>query len=223
MKADIRGVLIDLDDTLVSQSLWLAGAWKAVAAEASKRSGVDPSMFEEGLRAAAANGSAKGGIIDTAVAALHLTVPIGPLVEAFSTYRAITFPPYPGVPAALERLRAAVPIALVTDGQPAIQRAKLNISGLIDMFDAVVLSDELGRQHRKPDPLPFRTALDALGVEPQHAAFIGDRPETDIVGAAALGMLTVRVGTGEYANLPDVVIPAIKVPDVVAAVDWLLL
>ena len=32
---------------------------------------------------------------------------------------------------------------------------------------------------------------------------IGDRPEKDVAGAAALGIRTVRVRTGEYREHPD--------------------
>jgi len=33
--------------------------------------------------------------------------------------------------------------------------------------------------------------------------FVGDRPDKDIAGAAGVGMLTVRVRTGEYEAAPD--------------------
>jgi putative hydrolase of the HAD superfamily len=40
----------------------------------------------------------------------------------------------------------------------------------------------------KPDPSIFRAALDALGVEPEEAAMVGDSPEDDVAGARAIGM-----------------------------------
>jgi putative hydrolase of the HAD superfamily len=43
----------------------------------------------------------------------------------------------------------------------------------------------------KPVPAVFVRTVGALGVSPQEAAHIGDLPETDLVGARAVGMRTV--------------------------------
>jgi HAD superfamily hydrolase (TIGR01662 family) len=45
----------------------------------------------------------------------------------------------------------------------------------------------------KPAPTIFRAALDALAVEPERTAMVGDSLEDDIEGAAALGMKTVLI------------------------------
>ena len=63
-------------------------------------------------------------------------------------------------------------------------------AGVAERIDFAVFSSEVGR--RKPDPLIFQTALDALGVEPAETLFVGDRLEQDIGGASQLGMKTVQ-------------------------------
>ena len=68
--------------------------------------------------------------------------------------------PYPGVADGLVALGERFQLGLVTDGHPAGQRAKLRALGLDRVFDVEVYSDEFGREHRKPDPLPFLTALE---------------------------------------------------------------
>ena len=50
----------------------------------------------------------------------------------------------------------------------------------------------------KPNPLLFEMALDQLCCLPQRCLMIGDRPDTDIAGAAALGMKTALVRTGRF-------------------------
>ncbi|MGD8932821.1 MAG: HAD-IIA family hydrolase, partial [Chromatiales bacterium] len=45
----------------------------------------------------------------------------------------------------------------------------------------------------KPHPLLFEMALEQLGCEPEHCLMIGDRPDTDIAGAGAIGMKTALV------------------------------
>jgi putative hydrolase of the HAD superfamily len=129
--------------------------------------------------------------------------PVEPLLAAFRGYEAATLDSFPGVRAALGRLAARVPLGLVSDGDPAIQRSKLAALGLTDVFRAVVWSDEHGRAHRKPDPLPFSTVVELLGVDACDTVYVGDRPEKDVAGAAAAGLVPIRVRTGEWAHQAD--------------------
>lgn len=199
----IAAVLFDLDDTLYRQQQWLDGAWHAVAAHAGTCR-LDATEFERLLRDVAAVGSDRGGIIDQALALLGAsTVPVAPLLAAFRAFAPARLDPYPGVAEALERLGHRVPLGLVSDGDPTVQRNKLAALGLASRFATVVLSDEWGRVHRKPDPRPFWVALDELGVPARDAVYIGDRPATDVAGPARIGMRSIRVRTGEWGWEPD--------------------
>ena len=51
----------------------------------------------------------------------------------------------------------------------------------------------------KPNPLLFEMALEQLGCVPDRCLMIGDRPDTDIAGAARLGMQTALIRTGRFA------------------------
>jgi len=219
----IAAVLFDLDDTLYDQQRWLAPAWSAVAAAAT-RCGVDGGALERALVAIAAEGSDRGRIIDRALARVGAPhdVPIAPLLAAFRSSVPRRLAPYRGVREALRLVRAEVPIGLVSDGDVAIQRAKLRCLGLDDAFDVVVLSDELGRERRKPHPAPFRVALAALRVPARHAVHVGDRPDKDVQGAVAVGMRAIRVRTGEYRAMPDDPVPWRSAGDVAEAVAIVL-
>jgi HAD superfamily hydrolase (TIGR01458 family) len=50
----------------------------------------------------------------------------------------------------------------------------------------------------KPAPAFFALALSQLGVEPEHAAMVGDDVETDIGGAVRAGLRGVLVRTGKF-------------------------
>jgi len=62
--------------------------------------------------------------------------------------------------------------------------------GLAQRLDYSVFSSEIGV--RKPHPAIFARALEALGVEPERALFVGDRLYEDVRGAGELGMTTVQ-------------------------------
>jgi len=215
----VQAVLFDLDDTLYLQATWLRGAWAFVAETAYAVSGLDPDPLLASLVAIAGEGSDRGRIIDRALLAVGAEgVDPMPLVQAFKAYRSGPLEPLPGVRSRLSELRRLMPIGLVTDGDPVLQRSKIESLGLSDAFDTIVLSDELGRKHRKPDPRPFTVALGALGVSARNAVFVGDRPDKDIVGAQAVGMTTIRVLSGEYAAM-ECAVPTVAASDVCAAID----
>lgn len=69
-------------------------------------------------------------------------------------------------------------------------RELLDGEGLLGHFQGWGFSDEVG--HYKPAPQIFEAALAVLGARPEEALHVGDLRRTDVVGAAALGMKTVR-------------------------------
>lgn len=223
--AAVTAVTVDLDDTLYPQSSFLAGAWARVA-EVAADHGLAGAEVQAALTATAAEGSDRGTIIDRAlllvgVAPERLRLLLPPLVEAFSSFAPDSLECYPGVLDGLRRLRSRVPLAVITDGNAAGQRAKLAALGLTDAFDAVVVSDDMGGRHlRKPHPAPFRAALARLGSGPAGTVHIGDRPTKDVEGTARVGMRCVRVLTGEYAGVPAAPAspPWLTVPDFATAV-----
>jgi FMN phosphatase YigB (HAD superfamily) len=202
-------VVVDLDDTLYPQAAYLAGAATAVGAAATT-AGLDGDAVHAALVAELAAGSDSGGTIDRALlatgvdpAALPALLP--PLVAAFTGHRPEWLPTYPGVEPALAALAAAAPLACLTDGVPAIQRAKLAGTGLDRLLPLVVLSDSLGgRSARKPAPAGLLAIAARLGVPADRLLMIGDRPGKDVAVAAAVGARAIRVRQGEYADAPDV-------------------
>ncbi len=225
---EIAAVSVDLDDTLFPQQTWLAGAWQAVAA-AGATLGLDAGSLLDRLLSIAAEGSDGGRIIDRALVAIgvsdvQLPALVPGLVAAFTSHAPEQLTCFDDVESALVAVRSLVPVACITDGDPHIQRAKLRALHLVDSFDAVVFSDELGRDHRKPSPAPFLRAADLLGVHPGAIVHVGDRPAKDVAGAAAVGMRAIRVRTGEYAQLPDddAEPPWRTFDDAAAALRWLV-
>jgi putative hydrolase of the HAD superfamily len=85
-----------------------------------------------------------------------------------------------------------LPVALVADGEVDESRILRVRHGLEDLFAAVVISEAVGAS--KPDPRPFRAALDALGIAPAdygRVVMLGNRLERDVRGANALGLISV--------------------------------
>jgi FMN phosphatase YigB (HAD superfamily) len=107
----------------------------------------------------------------------------------------------PEIGATLERLSGdGLALGIVCDAGftgGAILRAFLADQGLLENFSGWGFSDEVGTY--KPAPEIFAAALEMLGgVDPGDAVHIGDLRRTDIAGARAFGMGTIR-----YRGLAD--------------------
>lgn len=220
-------VVVDLDDTIFPQAVYLRGA-AAEVARAAAAAGLDGDAVARALRAELAAGSDRGGTIDRALAACGVPPEraaelVPGLVAVFIGYQPAQLECYPGAAEAVAALRAAYPLACLTDGNPAIQRAKLAATGLAGAFDAVVITDELGgRAVRKPHPAGLREAARRLGVPAPDLVVVGDRPGKDVAVAAALGARSIRVRTGEYASAPDEPAATVALPDLASAAALLL-
>ena len=96
--------------------------------------------------------------------------------------------------ALLDSLRSrGIKTGLVANSWPdpaRLLRADVEAFGLTEQFDVIVFSEEVG--FRKPQPEIFLHALAQLGVDPENAMFVGDRLDTDVQGAAQVGMATVQ-------------------------------
>lgn len=117
------------------------------------------------------------------------------VAEAFlGAIREVELELAPGIGAALEGLGArGIGIGIVCDvgfSGGEMLRELLAREGLLEHFDGWSFSDETG--HYKPAPQAFEAALDALGARPGEAVHVGDLRRTDVAGASALGMKTVR-------------------------------
>jgi HAD superfamily hydrolase (TIGR01509 family) len=96
--------------------------------------------------------------------------------------------------ALLDALRSrGIKTGLVANSWPdpaRLLRADVEAFGLAGQLDTIVFSEEVG--FRKPQPEIFLHALGRLGVEPENAMFVGDGLDTDVQGAARVGMATVQ-------------------------------
>ena len=203
------GVVVDLDDTLYPQADYLAGAAVTVGRAAADL-GLNGGAVASALAAELSAASDTGGTIDRALLAVGVpeaALPglLPPLVAAFTGHAPARLDPYPGVADALRSLLAVAPLGCLTDGAPAIQRAKLAATGLEHLLPAVVITDELGgRGMRKPHPAGLTAVAGQLGVPADRLLVIGDRPGKDVAVAAAVGARAIRIRQGEYAGTRDV-------------------
>ena len=113
--------------------------------------------------------------------------------EASFRERADELEPLPGL---LDFMREAkdrgLSLALVTNAPEENVEAMLLALELREFFDEVVLSDEVGPV--KPDPAPYRAALNRLGVAPEEALAFEDST-SGIASSVGVGIPTVGIAS----------------------------
>lgn len=107
---------------------------------------------------------------------------------------------YDDVEICLKRLKGlAIKTAIITDGVPIKQYEKILRLKIENMFDLIIISDEIGI--KKPNPELFNYWLKKFCVSGQEVIYIGDRIDKDIVPANLNNIHSVYLHRGgKYDN-----------------------
>jgi len=199
-----KAIIFDLDDTLYPERDYVFSGFKAVANWAEKNLGIPSeegfielkSLFELGVRQVTFNQWLSDRCVD------FDNDLISQLVQVYHGHKP-KLDPYPEVPGILKRLSNRYQLGLVSDGYLDVQQFKLSELKIAYYFNAIVFSDEWGRDAWKPCIKPFKMVLERLGVGASQSIYIADNPIKDFLGANHLGIYTVWVRRpyGEYSLL----------------------
>lgn len=111
--------------------------------------------------------------------------------EAFYSFWSSLYLDYPVLyPESLPLLRylkdKGYKLAIVTNGKTVSQSRKLRACGVDDLVEVSLISGSVGVA--KPDPAIYRMALERLGAKAEDSLFVGNNPDSDILGAINTGM-----------------------------------
>ncbi len=102
--------------------------------------------------------------------------------------------------------RSGIRVGIVSAGLSVKQAEKLVRLGVLPYVDpaAIFFSTQMGVS--KPNPKIYSKACAAMKISPSRALYVGDRPETDVAPARAVGMRTVhyRGAHGRYSDRASV-------------------
>lgn len=126
------------------------------------------------------------------------------LGETFPEKRKQTARLYEDTIQILDALQGKYQLVLLTNGSPALQQLKLELTPVLTpYFDKVVISGEFGRG--KPDPAIFEHVLQLVKQDKQEVIMVGDNLDTDILGAVKTGITSVWINRKDAR--PDLVKP----------------
>jgi len=197
----IHAILFDLDDTLYDEMQFVKGGFKTVSSYISKNNNIEPRVVYQMLLDVLKE-HGRGKTFDIALKKLVYNKKFIPkLVEVYRTHKPNIFL-YPEVSSVLSILKKQrYKLGIITDGDVEVQRNKVEALKIKDFFDCMIFSDEYGIKKQKPDPLPYRKAMEKLEASANETIYIGDNPYKDFITARKLGMFTIRIMRGQYKNI----------------------
>lgn len=199
----LTALIFDMDDTLYPEKDYVASGFQAVGRY------IESTRGHSGFEAAALRLFQAGEsrqVFNRVLAELGIPCTEELITELVACYRqhepqiALTA----DAEAVISRVKSGVKLGLLSDGYLEAQQRKVHKLGLHGRFDAVMLSDELGRACWKPSPVPYERITQLLAVDHEACVYVGDNGSKDFITAKALGWRTVRLrrADGVYADTP---------------------
>jgi len=211
--ATIALVAFDLDDTLYPESDFVRSGFRVVSDYLERRGIVRRPLWSDFQ--AAFEAGVRGNVFDRVLEAAGVP-PTPALIQILvDIYRSHRLPDGPVPPSirlfddadrVLASLRRqGLRLGLISDGPLEAQRLKVETLGLQDRLDAILLTDEWGKDWWKPHPRAFQELAQRLAVDPASCIYVADNPQKDFDGPAAAGWspsVWIRRPDGLYRDAP---------------------
>jgi HAD superfamily hydrolase (TIGR01509 family) len=188
--SDIRGVILDVDGTLIDSNDAHARAWVEALAEfgyAVPYEKVRPLIGMGGDKLM----PAVGGPSEESAEGKQITQR---RAEIFKQRYLPTLKAFPVTRELLEHMRArGLKRAVASSAKQDELEPLLKLAGADDLIEKKTSSDDADSS--KPDPDIVQVALEKLGLPPEQVVMIGDTPfDVEAAGKAGIGTIALRCG-----------------------------
>jgi putative hydrolase of the HAD superfamily len=191
----MAAIVFDLDNTLYPHLRFVHSGFSAVARAIAQRFDLEAAEVYHRLRLMYDQGD-RGSALQHMCAWFGLDDALVPdLVQIIRNHRPDIWLMHDASDVLITLRSRGWRTAILTNGLPSTQAAKVRALGLAELVDHVVYADEHARGG-KPAPEPFLVALSRLEVAPQNAVMVGDDRVNDMEGARAVGMRTILLARG---------------------------
>lgn len=196
----IKAVVFDLDDTLISEREYIKSGFNTVCRKISSDYNLDYKTINK-LINDLFNEDHKE-VFNRLLDLLYIEYDLLYIKELVDLYRNhlpdITL--YEDARYILNYLlNKGYKLGIITDGYAVAQRQKLKALDIENIFDCIIVTDELGREYWKPHEKSYRIMKEKLNVEFNEMMYVGDNINKDFVTANKLGIITIMIN--KYDNI----------------------
>lgn len=200
----IKAVVFDLDDTLISEKQYVKSGFREVSKFISNKYNLNQEevfnimlqIFEESSK----------DVFNRVLNNFRIEYAKEEILCLIKIYREhipeIEF--FGDVIPTLNKLRSkGIKIGIITDGYKETQSRKLEVLKCYELFDEIIMTDELGREFWKPHEKAYRLIAEKLGVNLNEMIYIGDNISKDFISANKLRIMSVCINRhyGIYKNI----------------------
>lgn len=178
-KSELKGVIFDLDDTLYSEKEYVRSGFQAVSDYLG--GGYDKSLWASFIKGEPA--------IDALAEKLNRQNEKEVWLSIYRNHKP-DIRLRDGAFDMMKQLKEkGFKLGIITDGRSEGQRNKIRALGIANLFDDIIITDELGGvQFRKPCDIAFRILQNKWRLPASQIAYVGDNPVKDFQGPQQLGM-----------------------------------
>lgn len=192
----IKAVIFDLDDTLISEKVYIRSGYRAVAKHLEEME-ILPDIWEDIYpKLLRLFDEDSKNVFNRLLDGYHITYEPEDVQELVRVYREHKpeLPFHEDVIPTLEGLRKrGMKLGIISDGYAVTQRRKLEAVNAAPLFDDIILTDELGREFWKPSPKAFEMMQQRMKVSFEEMLYVGDNPEKDFYISKTLPIQTARI------------------------------
>ncbi|MBF0458391.1 MAG: HAD hydrolase-like protein [Nitrospirae bacterium] len=190
----LSAALFDLDDTLYREMDYVSSGFRAAARFLRSKYGFNEEIvFNKTMDIL--NSFGRGNVFNKLLEELGIFDEeiLRYLIYIYRTHRPAIHV-FGDVLPVLESLRdSGIKTGLITNGMAIVQQNKVAALGIARLFDVIIYPDAIGPEYWKPSPVPFKMALNVLGVPAVASVYVGDNPSRDFLVPNALGMKSVQI------------------------------
>lgn len=203
----IRGVIFDIDNTLTDFMKMKRTAVDAAvegmmdAGLPGKKQALVDEFFEHYWKEGIEDQKIFDKILKAKLGAIDYKI-LASGILAYRRSKNGTMTLYPRVNQTLMELKTmGIRLTVLSDAPKMEVWLRIVSLGLHHYFDEIITSEDFGV--KKPDPKPFRKALEVLGTRPEETIMVGDWPDRDVKGAKAAGIRAVWAKYGDTFNTKE--------------------
>lgn len=182
----IRVVIFDLDDTLYSEKEYVRSGFNAIANEFPQIANISEKLWKVFEN----NGKAIDEVLKEEN--IYSEENKNKCLNIYRNHKP-DIHLYDGVREMLENIKQHnVKLGIITDGRPEGQRAKIEALNIKDLFDEIIITDELGGiEFRKPNKTAFVKMHELMNIPYEQMLYVGDNINKDFIAPEALEMKSV--------------------------------
>lgn len=189
----IKAAIFDLDDTLIDEYHFAFSAFEEISISLAIEFGLTHSqVFHELIELYKYS---KNRVFNRFYISKNKEISAQQLIKLIQIYRNHTPIAYKldqFTQSNLNKLKSlGIYLGIITDGYQSTQRNKLKVAKLDELFDYIIVTDEIGRDYWKPHKIAYQKMKNQLGLPYESMVYIGDNIKKDFVAPKKLNMMSL--------------------------------